>query len=108
MLLGRTLHLTEEGWRVMTWLWLFYFIFVSGLNEYVRLNFEFSEWAFFKVAILVPLTLFYALLQIGLLKRYKPQEDAPNSSSSTSAQTTSTSSKSQPRADSDALREPVL
>jgi intracellular septation protein len=104
-LLGRTIHLTEEGWRVLTWLWLFYFIFISGLNEYVRLYYDFADWAFFKVAILVPLTVLYALPQIKLLQRYKPKEEA--SAPKYKTKSASSNAKSQININNNALREPV-
>ncbi len=104
-LLGKTIHLTEEGWRLLTWLWLYYFVFISVLNEYVRLYFEFSDWAFFKVAILVPLTVLYALPQIKLLKKYKPAENA--SAPKYKTRPSSSTVKSHVRMDRDALREPV-
>jgi hypothetical protein len=75
------------------------------LNEYVRLSFDFSDWAFFKVAILVPLTVLYALPQIKLLKKYKPAEAAPAPKYNT--RPASSTAKSDVRMDSDALREPV-
>jgi intracellular septation protein len=104
-LLGKTIHLTEDGWRLLTWLWLYYFIFISVLNEYVRMNFDFTDWAFFKVAILVPLTVLYALPQIKLLKKYKPIEEMRAHKCKT--QSASSKAKSKINIDSDALREPV-
>ena len=29
------LHLTEEGWRMLTWRWAFFFLFLAMLNEAV-------------------------------------------------------------------------
>jgi intracellular septation protein len=76
-LLGKTLHLTDEGWRVLTWLWFGYFVFISIMNEYVRTHLGFTEWAYFKVFVLVPLTVVYALPQIYLLKRYRTEDAEP-------------------------------
>lgn len=76
-LLGKTLHLTDEGWRVLTWLWFGYFVFITVLNEYVRTHYAFTEWAYFKVLVLVPLTVIYALPQIYLLKRYRTEDAEP-------------------------------
>ena len=73
-LLGQNLHLTEEGWRVLTWLWFAYFVFITGLNEFIRLHYSFQFWAAFKAIGLMPLTVIYALPQIWLLKRYRPVE----------------------------------
>jgi intracellular septation protein len=76
-LLGQNLHLNEEGWRVLTWLWLAYFIFISGLNEYIWRNHTWEFWAMFKAFGLMPLTLVYALPQMYLLKKYQPAGDKP-------------------------------
>jgi intracellular septation protein len=76
-LLGKTLHLTDDGWRVLTWLWFGYFVFITIMNEYVRTHFSFTHWAYFKVGVLVPLTIAYALPQIYLLKRYRTADAEP-------------------------------
>jgi len=70
-LLGQTLHLTKEGWRVVTWLWFFYFLFITGLNEYIWRNYSWEFWAAFKAFGLAPLTVLYFIPQIFLLKRYR-------------------------------------
>ncbi len=74
VLLGQNLHLTEEGWRVLTWLWFAYFVFISGLNEFIWRNYTWEFWAAFKAFGLMPLTVAYALPQMFLLKRYRPHE----------------------------------
>lgn len=71
VLLGQTLHLDEEGWRVLTWLWFGYFLFISGLNEYIWRSYSWEFWAAFKAFGLTPLTVLFALPQIKLLKRYQ-------------------------------------
>lgn len=74
ILLGQNLLLNEEGWRVLTWLWLAYFIFISVLNEFIWRNYSWEFWAAFKAFGLMPMTVAYALPQMWLLKRYQPQE----------------------------------
>lgn len=73
-LLGQNLHLTEQGWRVLTWLWFGYFVFITGLNEFIWRNHSWEFWATFKAFGLMPLTVLYALPQMYLLKRYTPQD----------------------------------
>jgi intracellular septation protein len=70
-LLGQNLHLTDEGWRILTWLWLGYFLFISGLNEYIWRNFSTEFWVTFKAFALMPLTVLYALPQMLLMNRYR-------------------------------------
>lgn len=69
-LLGENLYLTDEGWRLLTWLWLGYFLFITGLNEYIWRTQSFAFWAGFKAFGLMPLTVIYAIPQIYLLKKY--------------------------------------
>jgi intracellular septation protein len=76
MLLGQNLHLSDEGWRVVSWLWLAYFLFISGLNEFIWRSYSVHFWAAFKAFGLMPLTVIYALPQMYLLKRYQPQADS--------------------------------
>ncbi len=71
ILLGQNLHLSDEGWRVLTMLWLGYFIFISGLNEYIWRSYSWHFWAAFKAFGLMPLTILYAVPQIYLLKKYR-------------------------------------
>jgi intracellular septation protein len=71
-LLGQNLNLNEKGWRVLTWLWFAYFVFITGLNEFIWRNYSWEFWAAFKAFGLMPLTVVYALPQIYLLKRYTP------------------------------------
>jgi intracellular septation protein len=74
-LLGQNLKLNAEGWRVLTWLWLVYFIFISILNEYIWRNYTWEFWATFKAFGLMPMTVAYALPQMLLMKRYQPEPD---------------------------------
>jgi intracellular septation protein len=70
-LLGENLHLTDEGWRILTWLWFGYFLFITGLNEYVWRNYSTEFWVAFKAFALMPMTVLYALPQMIYLKRYR-------------------------------------
>lgn len=76
-LLGQNLHLTEEGWRVLTWLWFAYFVFISGLNEFIWRNYTWEFWAAFKAFGLMPLTVVYAVPQTLLLRKYRLPDAEP-------------------------------
>jgi intracellular septation protein len=76
-LLGQNLHMTEEGWRILTMLWIVYFFSVAGLNEYIRHAYEFKIWASFKVWGLAPLTVIYAVPQIFLMRKYRTPDAEP-------------------------------
>jgi intracellular septation protein len=71
LLLGDAFRLTEEGWRRLSVRWAFFFFVLAILNEIVWRNFAESTWVNFKVFGIVPLTIVFAMAQIGLIKRYE-------------------------------------
>lgn len=77
VLLGQNLHLSQQGWRILTWLWLAYFVFISGLNEFIWRNYSWEFWAAFKAFGLMPLTVVYALPQMLLLAKFRPLDSEP-------------------------------
>ncbi len=63
-------HLTEEGWRKLTWRWAIFFLVLAVLNEIVWRNTSTDMWVDFKVFGVVPLTFLFGALQMPLLKKY--------------------------------------
>jgi intracellular septation protein len=63
-------HLTDQGWRKLTWRWAIYFLALAVLNEIVWRNFSTNAWVDFKVFGVTPLTFVFAALQTPLLKKY--------------------------------------
>ncbi len=70
LLLGQAFRLTEEGWRKLTYRWIGFFLVMAVLNEIVWRNFSEGTWASFKVFGILPLTIIFAMLQVGLIQRY--------------------------------------
>jgi intracellular septation protein len=68
---GEVFRLTEEGWRKLTWRWAFFFVFLAVLNEIVWRSFSTDVWVSFKVFAIMPLTMAFAVAQIGLLRQYE-------------------------------------
>lgn len=64
------LELDAEGWRVLTFRWAWFFIFLAALNEFIWRNFSTDFWTNFKVFGTMPLTLIFVLLQTPLLMRH--------------------------------------
>lgn len=71
MLFGEAFNLTEEGWRKLSVRWTLFFLVLAALNEVVWRNFSEAAWVNFKVFGILPLTLVFAMAQIGLIKRYE-------------------------------------
>lgn len=74
-LMGDVFQLTPEGWRVLTFRWACFFALLAVVNEVVWRNFSESFWISFKVWGVMPLTMAFAIAQLGILKRY--QASAP-------------------------------
>jgi intracellular septation protein len=72
---GEVFRLTDEGWRKLTLRWAFFFTFLAVLNEVVWRSFSTDVWVSFKVFGIMPLTMIFAIAQMGLLKQHEPRAD---------------------------------
>lgn len=70
-LFGEVFRLTEEGWRKLTFRWAIFFVVLAVLNEIVWRSFSTEFWISFKIWGIMPLTMAFAIAQIGILKRYE-------------------------------------
>jgi len=70
-LFGEVFQLTDEGWRRLTYRWAIFFCVLAVLNEIVWRNFSTDTWVTFKVFGIMPLTMAFAISQIGLLKAHE-------------------------------------
>jgi len=88
----KTFHYTEEGWDKFTWSFAWFFVFTAFANEFVRLTFKDEHiynvlsfkmdgvgiWIAFKVALVMPLSAFYAWYLTRIMQRYRiPDEKRP-------------------------------
>jgi intracellular septation protein len=71
LVMGEALQLTDEGWHKLTLRWIYFFVTLAILNEIVWRNFAESTWVAFKAWGILPLTLLFAIAQIGLIRRYE-------------------------------------
>lgn len=72
---GDVFRLNEEGWRKLTLRWACFFAFLAVLNEVVWRTVPTDTWVSFKVFAIMPLTMAFALSQIGLLKAHEIPAD---------------------------------
>jgi intracellular septation protein len=70
-LFDEAFHLTDEGWRKLTFRWACFFVLLAILNEIVWRSASTDFWVSFKLFGIMPLTLIFAISQIGLLKKYE-------------------------------------
>lgn len=73
--LDSVMHLSQQGWRVLTLRWGLFFFALAGLNELVWRTQTTDVWAKFKVFGIVPLTMVFALAQVPLILRYEIKPD---------------------------------
>lgn len=76
-LMGDVFQLTHQGWVVLTFRWACFFAVLAVLNEVVWRNFSEAFWISFKLWGIMPLTMAFALSQMGLLKRYQVEHRVP-------------------------------
>ena len=84
ILFDGALHVTEEGWRRLTWRWAFFFVALAVLNEIVwrgagRFYADPHEatalWVKFKTFGFMPLTVLFALAQAPLIMKYETKDE---------------------------------
>jgi intracellular septation protein len=70
ILFDQMFHLTEEGWRKLTWRWVLFFFALAVLNEIVWRTQSTDFWVSFKLFGVVPLTFLFGALQMPLINKY--------------------------------------
>jgi intracellular septation protein len=73
ILFDQMFHLTEEGWRKLTWRWVLFFFALAALNEIVWRTQTTDFWVSFKLFGVVPLTFLFGALQMPLINRYSAE-----------------------------------
>jgi intracellular septation protein len=68
--LGTTLRMDEQGWKILTFRWALFFLFLACLNEFVWRSVSTSAWVSFKTFGILPLSLVFMLLQLGTIQRH--------------------------------------
>jgi intracellular septation protein len=77
ILFDGALHVTDEGWRKLTWRWAFFFLVLAVLNEIVWRTQTTDLWVKFKTFGFLPLTLLFALAQAPLIMKYETKDETP-------------------------------
>ena len=78
ILFDGALHVTDEGWRKLTWRWAFFFLALAVLNEIVWRTQTTDLWVKFKTFGFLPLTLLFALAQAPLIMKYETKDEGPS------------------------------
>jgi intracellular septation protein len=75
ILFDGALHVTEEGWRRLTWRWAFFFVALAVLNEAVWRTQTTDLWVKFKTFGFLPLALLFALAQAPLIMKHETKDE---------------------------------
>ena len=70
-MLGKSISLTDEGWKALTIRWTFFFFALALLNEYVWRTQPEEFWVNFKVWGILPITFIFTAFQMFLINRHK-------------------------------------
>ena len=70
-MLGKSISLPDEGWRVLTIRWMFFFFALALLNEFVWRTQTEEFWVNFKVWGILPITFIFTAFQVFLINKYK-------------------------------------
>ena len=73
-ILGKSLPLTDEGWKILNNRWMYFFFALALLNEMVWRTQSEEFWVNFKVWGLLPITFVFSIFQISLINKYKSDE----------------------------------
>jgi len=74
-LLGQALSMEPRGWLVLTRRWVYFFLFLAALNEFIWRNYPTDIWVNVKVFGILPLTFAFMALQMPLLKKHGALND---------------------------------
>ena len=70
-MLGKSMSLSDEGWKTLTVRWMFFFFSLALLNEYVWRTQTEEFWVNFKVWGILPITFVFTAFQMFLINRHK-------------------------------------
>ncbi|MDE0940929.1 MAG: septation protein A [Alphaproteobacteria bacterium] len=75
--MGSMFPMTDQGWRILTFRWALFFVFLAIVNEIVWRNTSTDDWVSFKVFGIMPMTILFSLAQLPTMNRHKLPEDVP-------------------------------
>jgi intracellular septation protein len=74
-LLGMVLQMEDQGWKLLTIAWTFFFLAMAVLNEFIWRNYSPEFWGNFKLFGFIPITLVFGLAVTPIILKYKKDED---------------------------------
>ena len=74
-MLGKSIQLTDEGWKILNLRWVYFFFGLALLNEIIWRTQSEEFWVNFKVWGILPLTIIFTAFQISIINKYKLNEE---------------------------------
>ena len=74
-MLGKSLLLTDEGWKILNLRWVYFFFALAILNEIIWRTQSEEFWVNFKVWGILPITIIFTGFQISIINKYKLNEE---------------------------------
>ena len=71
LLLENSIKLKDEGWKILTDRWIYFFIFLAFLNEIVWRTQSEEIWVQFKVFGILPITFVFTIFQIRIIEKFR-------------------------------------
>ncbi len=73
-ILGKSILLSDEGWKILNNRWMYFFFSLAVLNEIIWRTQSEEFWVNFKVWGILPITFLFTAFQIGLINKFKLNE----------------------------------
>ena len=70
-ILENSIKLKDEGWKILTDRWIYFFIFLALLNEIIWRTQSEDFWVKFKVFGILPITFIFTLFQIKIIEKFR-------------------------------------
>ncbi len=74
-MLGKSMQLADEGWKILNLRWVYFFFGLAILNEIIWRTQSEEFWVNFKVWGILPLTIIFTVFQISIINKYKLNEE---------------------------------
>ena len=73
-ILGNSIKLYDEGWKILSNRWMYFFFSLALLNEIIWRTQSEEFWVNFKVWGILPITFIFTAFQVSLINKYKVNE----------------------------------
>tara|TARA_X000000950_G_C13449928_1_gene471480 strand:- start:262 stop:567 length:306 start_codon:yes stop_codon:yes gene_type:complete len=74
LILGKSLPLSDEGWNILNFRWIWFFFGLAILNELIWRTQTEEFWVNFKVWGMLPITFIFTAFQIPVIRKYSQNE----------------------------------